>query len=137
MASAILLSPELQSSTQVASSAAEKSSNSSFASAYQLAVGSSSSGSASTSGSEALAEFEAYAKASPGEQLFYNWLGAEGVSILKFKAMSPADQEALREKYAHQLEGRIEANAEATLSKAASATSAMAATSSREGTFLC
>ena len=136
MATAILFSPEIESAVP-STTKTEKSSDSSFASTFQSAVASSDSSSSRTSGSEAEAEFMAYAKASPGEQLFYNWLGAEGVSVVQYQAMSPADQEALREKYAHQLEGRIEANAEAALDKASSAKSAMSASALREGSFLC
>jgi hypothetical protein len=47
--------------------------------------------------------FMAYAKESPGQQLFTSWLGSQNVSQAQYNAMSPQEQQKLRAEFEQHL----------------------------------
>ncbi len=60
---------------------------------------------------DAVKEFMDYAKETPEQRLFDGWLGTQGVSEKDFKAMSPAQQQDLRNKFEEQMADRMKSNA--------------------------
>ncbi len=70
---------------------------------------------------EAVKEFMDYANETPEQRLFSNWLGSEGISEQDYKAMSPAQQQALHDKFAQQLQDKLKDNTLASFNVAVAA----------------
>jgi hypothetical protein len=101
-------------------------STSSFAGYFLDSSGSSTGSSSSTSDGDqvdnAVQEFLDYAHETPEQRLFSNWLGSEGISEQDYKAMSPAQQQALHNKFAQQLQDKMKDSTLASLNVAIAAT---------------
>jgi hypothetical protein len=78
---------------------------------------------------DAVKEFMDYAKETPEQRMFSNWLGGQGITEKDYNAMSPAQQQSLRNKFEEQLESKLKNNAQASFNVAvASALTAPAST---------
>jgi len=94
----------------LSSEPASQKSGSSFSSAFIDA--------ADSSDSDAVQEFMSYAKETPGQRMFTNWLAGQDITQAQFDAMSPAQQEALVKKFEQQLEQELNPNAPAPVAAA-------------------
>jgi len=127
------ISDILDSSTYAASSTQQESKTaSSFASCFldaqdSTSASSSTSSSASTSsmssGDKALQEFMRYAKETPAERMFDSWLSSQNISEKQYNAMTPAQQQALHQKFEQQLEQKLKDESLATLNSAVTSSS--------------
>lgn len=52
-------------------------------------------------------EFMDYAKETPAQRLFTDWLGSQNITQAQFNAMSPKEQQKLVEKFQEQLKHRL------------------------------
>jgi hypothetical protein len=64
--------------------------------------------SSSSDASSAVQWFMAYAKESPGQQMFTNWLGSQNISQAQYNAMSPQQQEKLRTEFEQHLKTQMD-----------------------------
>lgn len=111
----------------------------SFASHFLKASSSTASGSSASTTDpvdDAVKEFMDYANETPEQRLFSNWLGSQGISEKDYKAMSPAQQQALHNKFAQQLQEKMKDNPLASANVAITANFSTPATKSNQATAL-
>jgi hypothetical protein len=82
--------------------AATTSSTSSFASHFSTAA---------SSGDDIVQEFMKYASETPEQRMFDNWLSSQNVSEQQYDAMTPAQQQALIDKFEEQLKAHLQSQA--------------------------
>jgi hypothetical protein len=83
--------------------------------------GTSTSGSGSTSkasGSDALQAFMRYAKETPAQRMFDNWLQGQGVTQEQFNAMTPAQKQKLVNEFETQMKAKLGSETRASLAAA-------------------
>lgn len=64
-------------------------------------------GASSGSSDDAVQEFMNYAKETPAQRMFSDWLGSQNVTPQQFSAMTPEQQQALINKFEEQLEVKM------------------------------
>ena len=110
--------------SSTATTASQKKNTASFADTFQVA---SEGVAASTSqtpaekhaaaGEASKNEFLRYARETPEQRLFDNWLNSQGISQAQYNALSPQQRQALHDKFEQQMRDKITGDAQAKLAE--------------------
>lgn len=73
---------------------------------------------ASDSDDNAVQEFMDYAKETPAQRMFSNWLGSHNITQQQFDAMTPAQQQALVDQFKQQMEQSLDGKSLAAVNAA-------------------
>lgn len=111
--------------SSMATTASQKKDTASFANAFQNAATAVAASTSQTpaekraaAGEASKNEFLRYARETPEQRMFDNWLNSQGISQAQYNALSPQQQQALHAKFEEQMRDKITGDAEAKLAAA-------------------
>jgi hypothetical protein len=107
------------SSTYTSSPSQQVSQNTSSFASYLSAA----SGNSNDSSDDAVQEFMNYAKETPAQRMFDNWLGSQNITQAEYNAMTPAQKQALIEKFEVQMKQELKSGLTGSSSSTATSSS--------------